>query len=194
MSDFVEECRREWRRLQVPEPVANEMAADLAADLREAEAEGASAEEVLGNGAFDPRSFAASWAIERGLVQPARRSRLSRRPLLIAIGVAALLIVGATLAALTVFATATHVASRQQVTAQRVTVQTPTTTLAMAIVPNVIGLRESQAITQLKRVGLSVRVVYRKARSSARNIVSSETPPPGTTVARGATLTLVVTR
>ena len=48
MNEFVEECRREWRRLGVPDPVANEMAADLAADLEEAEAEGCSAEEVLG--------------------------------------------------------------------------------------------------------------------------------------------------
>ena len=62
------------------------MAADLAADLEEAEAEGASAEDVLGSGAFDPRSFAASWAAERGVVPPPpgqgaspspRRSRMS---------------------------------------------------------------------------------------------------------------------
>jgi len=63
--EFVEECRQEWKRLRVPDPVANEMAADLEADLKEAEAEGASAEEVLGSGAFDPRSFAASWAAAR---------------------------------------------------------------------------------------------------------------------------------
>ncbi len=69
MSEFVEECRREWKRLHVPDPIANEMAADLEADLNEAEAEGVSPEEVLGSGAFDPRSFAASWAAERGVVQ-----------------------------------------------------------------------------------------------------------------------------
>jgi hypothetical protein len=40
VSEFVDECRREWRRLGVPDPVANEMAADLTADLEEAEAEG----------------------------------------------------------------------------------------------------------------------------------------------------------
>lgn len=70
MNEFVEECRREWRRLRVPDSVANEMAADLQADLDEAEAEGASAESVLGRGAFDPRSFAASWAVERGVIGP----------------------------------------------------------------------------------------------------------------------------
>ena len=70
MNEFVEECRREWKRLRVPDPIANEMAADLEADLSEAEAEGASPEEVLGSGAFDPRSFAASWAAARGVAEP----------------------------------------------------------------------------------------------------------------------------
>jgi hypothetical protein len=68
VNEFVDECRREWKRLGVPDPVANEMAADLAADLEEAEAEGASPEDVLGSGAFDPRSFASAWAVERGLI------------------------------------------------------------------------------------------------------------------------------
>ena len=43
MNEFVEECRREWRRLGVPDPIANEMAADLTADIEEAESEGGSA-------------------------------------------------------------------------------------------------------------------------------------------------------
>lgn len=68
MSDFVDECRQEWKRLGVPDAVANEMATDLTADLQEADAEGVSAEEVLGTAVFDPRSFAASWATERGVV------------------------------------------------------------------------------------------------------------------------------
>ena len=55
MNEFVEECRREWRRLGVPDPIANEMAADLTADIEEAESEGGTAEDVVGNGAFDPR-------------------------------------------------------------------------------------------------------------------------------------------
>ena len=71
MNRFVEECRREWRRLRVPDAIANEMAADLAADLAEAEAEGASAEDVLGDAVFDPRGFALSWAEERGVVAAA---------------------------------------------------------------------------------------------------------------------------
>jgi hypothetical protein len=82
MSDFVQQCRREWKRLRVPDPDAEEMAADLAADLREAEAEGVSAEELLGSSVFDPRSFAASWAAERGIIPPPlQRETASRKPL-----------------------------------------------------------------------------------------------------------------
>ena len=87
MSEFVEECRREWRRLGVPDPVANEMAADLTADLEEAEAEGGSPEDVLGNSAFDPRRFAAAWAAARGVTSPPAPDRPSmwRPPMTIAL-------------------------------------------------------------------------------------------------------------
>jgi hypothetical protein len=53
------------------------MAADLAADLEEAEAEGATPEDVLGNSAFDPRRFAAAWAVARGVTGPPIASRRS---------------------------------------------------------------------------------------------------------------------
>ena len=105
MSPFVEECLREWRRLGVPEPVANEMAADLAADLAEAEAEGISAEEVLGSGAFDPRSFAASWASERGIVaapRPPVAAPLRRRRWLLPALVAAFALIAVIGLALTI--------------------------------------------------------------------------------------------
>jgi hypothetical protein len=78
MKEFVEECRREWKRLGVPDPIADEMAADLAADLDEAEAEGASAEDVLGSAALDPRSFAGAWAAERGVARDSRPRRFGR--------------------------------------------------------------------------------------------------------------------
>jgi hypothetical protein len=71
MIEFVEECRREWKRLGVPDPVSNEMAADLTADIEEAEAEGGSAEDVLGDSFFDPRRFAAAWAGARGVTPSA---------------------------------------------------------------------------------------------------------------------------
>jgi len=79
VNEFVDECRKEWRRLGVPDAIANEMAADLTADIEEAESEGGTAEDVLGNSAFDPRRFAGSWAVARGVtatpmpVPPARR-------------------------------------------------------------------------------------------------------------------------
>jgi hypothetical protein len=102
MSDFVAECRREWKRLRVPDPVADEMAGELAADLQEAEAEGASAEEVLGS-ASDPRSFATAWAAARGLIQrpqlPSGWGLLWRSGLTVAIGAlfALIAIIGAVL-------------------------------------------------------------------------------------------------
>lgn len=68
MSEFVEQCRVEWRRLGVADPLADEMAQDLTSDLDAAEAEGVSADEYLGASALDPQSFAASWASERGVV------------------------------------------------------------------------------------------------------------------------------
>ena len=48
MSRFVEDCRREWRRLGVPEVEANEMATDLEAVSLKLEPTG-QREEVLGN-------------------------------------------------------------------------------------------------------------------------------------------------
>jgi hypothetical protein len=97
VSKFVKECRREWKRLRVPDSVANEMAADLTADLDEAEAEGASIEDVLGSSAFDPRSFAASWAAERGVSQtPTAPAASSQRWLpLAALAAIAVALVGA---------------------------------------------------------------------------------------------------
>lgn len=72
MNAFVDECRREWRRLHVPDELADEMAAELEADLAEA----GSTEELLGAAAADPTLLAREWATERGLVRatPRRRS------------------------------------------------------------------------------------------------------------------------
>jgi len=101
MNDFVEQCRQEWRRRGVPDSLVEEMATELAADLSEAEAEGVSAEELLGRSASDPRSFAATWAAERGIVrkQPSQTTHRRRPVFLTAFtGAAAIaLIVAATL-------------------------------------------------------------------------------------------------
>jgi hypothetical protein len=98
VNEFVEECRREWRRLGVPDPIANEMAADLTADIEEAESEGGTAEDVVGNGAFDPRRFAGAWANARGVTAPPSISPPPRRWPVLAFG----LIGGAALLALVV--------------------------------------------------------------------------------------------
>jgi hypothetical protein len=103
VSEFVEECRREWRRLGVPDPIAAEMAAELAADLEEAASEGASVEDVLGSAALDSRSFAGSWATERGVVRPGSIERRPHAMLAAAVGiaVAAALMIGGSLTILT---------------------------------------------------------------------------------------------
>jgi hypothetical protein len=105
VSQFVEECRREWKRLRVPDAIANEMAADLEADLDEAAAEGASPEDVLGSAVFDPRAFAASWAVERGVVElrPVHAERPARRPFVLA-AIAASALVAVLGAVLTILA------------------------------------------------------------------------------------------
>jgi hypothetical protein len=115
MSDFVEQCRSEWKRLAVPDPLAEEMAADLASDLRDAEAEGVSAEEYLGSSVFDPRSFAASWAAERGVIPvPPSRGNARRRPLILVAftALAAIALVVTALLLLTGKPTVSVVASR----------------------------------------------------------------------------------
>jgi hypothetical protein len=110
VNEFVEECRREWRRLRVPDPIANEMAADLAADLKEAESEGVSPKEVLGSGSTDPRSFAASWAAERGFGRRTRRG-ISAVTSFILAAIAALAAIAVTGAALAIFASPSGSAS-----------------------------------------------------------------------------------
>ena len=81
MSEFVEQCRAEWRRLGVADPIAEEMAADLTSDLDDAQAEGVSAADYLGSSASDPRLFAADWAAERGIIPaPPSRSATRRKP------------------------------------------------------------------------------------------------------------------
>jgi hypothetical protein len=112
---FVSECRQEWTRLSVRDGVANEMAAELAADLEEAAAEGAGAEEVLGQAAFDPRAFAAAWATERGVTRPhhTRARPLLRPPMLVTVVALLVGLAGAGLAMLSYQSGATAAGSHQ---------------------------------------------------------------------------------
>lgn len=70
MNQFIEECRREWRRLRVPRSIADDMAAELQSDLAEAVADGVAPEDVVGG---DARAFARTWAAERGAARTRRR-------------------------------------------------------------------------------------------------------------------------
>jgi hypothetical protein len=98
VTQFVDECRREWKRLGVPDAVADEMAAELTADLAEAAAEGAPVEDVLGRTASDPRGLAAAWAAARGAIGGRAKSRDRLRGTAAAIAALALVaIVGAVL-------------------------------------------------------------------------------------------------
>lgn len=76
MNEFIDECRREWKRLGVPDEYANEMAADLELDLHEAQADGLTTVEVFGPAALDPRSFADDWASAQGVIPSASRNNV----------------------------------------------------------------------------------------------------------------------
>jgi hypothetical protein len=97
VNEFVEKCRREWKRLGVPTTMADEMAAELAADLEDARAEGVSPADILGQGASDPRAFASAWAAERPVGDSRRLG--GHRALLLGLlaALAALAIAGAVL-------------------------------------------------------------------------------------------------
>ena len=81
---------------QIPSPTR--WPPTLTADLEEAQAEGGSPEDVLGNSAFDPRRFAAAWAVAQGVTgpPPSERPSFLRRPLAVALAVViGVLVVGA---------------------------------------------------------------------------------------------------
>jgi hypothetical protein len=101
---FVDECRREWKRLGVPDAVANEMASELAADLAEAEAEGASPEDVLGYAVFDAPAFAAQWAEERGVAAPVHEPPPRRRSGIVPLAVGLVISLAVIAAGIAIFA------------------------------------------------------------------------------------------
>jgi hypothetical protein len=175
VSEFVEECRREWRRLHVPDLVANEMAADLAADLRDAEVEGASREDLLGDAALDAHAFARSWAQERGLVTPAASQRRRLR-LALSLVVAAIIIGGGTAAGL-LFTRAPSQAQMPQV-----------------VVPHVVGVNIAKATAAAESAGLIPEIRYRTRRRGRFGFVAFQTPSPDTKVQQGTALFLVVNR
>jgi len=160
MSTFVEECRAEWKRLGVPDLAAEEMAAELEADLAEAESDGVAAHELLGES--DPHVFAAAWARERGLFTdpPPKQSRKR-----LWIGLAACLVV--VLVALPTFAWL-------RVSNER------TASANVVDVPSLVGQRACDAVRIGHLAGLAMLHTVYKGRCSAR--VVYQRPAAGTYV------------
>jgi hypothetical protein len=168
---YVAECRQEWKRLGVPDGLAEEMAAELESDLAEAEADGVSAAELLGES--DPRRFAANWARERGLVSEPPPQKRRRRVWPWVVLALFLLVILPTWLALQTFGSgsvSTH-HSHPLVVA-------PPARLA---VPNVVGLEACKASRILLAGGFNVLHVPRN-RCHAR--VVGQKPAAGTIVQR----------
>jgi hypothetical protein len=163
MTAYVEECRQEWRRLGVPDLLADEMAAELEADLAEAEADGVSAAEMLGES--DPRRFAATWATERGLVpDSAPRNRRRRRWVWIAVGLALAFVF---MAVLGLFA-AVGVSKDVHVSPPR-----PQTFHSVTL-PSFGGMKICKAVRKASRAGYTVRVGGHPHGYSCKAVVHAE--------------------
>jgi PASTA domain len=190
MTAFVGECRREWKRLGVPDLIAEEMAAELESDLAEAQADGVSEVEILGES--DPRRFAASWASERGLVS--ERSEIQRRkvwPWVVA--VVAVLFVGVPLAGVLLATISFGSGNSSPQRGQPVTVLSPTGRPRRIAVPNLVGERRRAAVANARASGLrpAVRVTSLPGPSG---VVVRQRPRPGPRVDRGSAIRLVVGR
>ncbi|HEY3551846.1 MAG TPA: PASTA domain-containing protein [Gaiellaceae bacterium] len=166
MTAFVKECRQEWKRLGVPDLLADEMAADLEADLAEAEAEGVSTAEIVGES--DPRRFAATWASERGLV-PEQRPQKRRRRVWPWVVVFVFIVLFLSWLALQAVGTshARNSPPAQVPPARRATV------------PNLVGKRACRAEKIALAAGLIVRGL---PRSRCHSLVVAQTPAAGTRI------------
>ena len=168
MTAFVEECRREWKQLGVPDLLADEMAAELEADLAEAEADGIAAAEFLGES--DPRRFAATWATERGLVRKPSAQK-SRKRLWIAVAACVVLVCVAlsTLALVQVGNEPAHAANPVKV-------------------PRLVGLKACDAVRVGHLAGLAMLHTVYRSRCDAR--VVYQRPAAGTYVPLHAPTTI----
>jgi hypothetical protein len=176
VTEFVDECRREWRRLRVPDAVANEMAADLAADLNEAEVEGVSPEEVLGSGAFDPRAFAASWAAERGLIGLSPRTpfgTLPSRPRWSPVSLGVVAGLGAMFAVVVLVVGLVGIGSVSQAHSSAPIM------LATTRVPDLLGLDLASATSAARVAGLAPQITYRSGTRAESGVVVDQVPQPG---------------
>lgn len=170
MSAFTDECRREWKRLGVPDSLAEEMASELEADLDEAAAEGVAPSEILGES--DSRRFATDWAAARGLVPDQARPPRRRTWWIVAAAAVVVLLIGG----LTTLALVTTGTQRANVTS--------------VAVPRVIGLKESGASALLRATGLRPEIaIVPRGRAG---LVVTQNPAAGTHAVRGSVVRLRV--
>ncbi|HMK69013.1 MAG TPA: hypothetical protein VK433_10720 [Stellaceae bacterium] len=168
MTAYVEECRQEWKRLGVPDLLAEEMAIELESDLAEARADGVSAAELLGES--DPRRFAAAWARERGLVAEPQPPKKKRRIWIWVVAVLAFFVLMLMWLAL------------QTVGASTVSVSPPTqpTPVRSVVIPNFVGMKACHA----RRIAVESLLRIRPfPRSRCDAIVVAQRPPPHTLIA-----------
>jgi hypothetical protein len=149
----------------VPDSLAEEMATELEADLAEAQADGVSAGEMLGES--DPRRFAATWARERGLVSEPPPKK-SRKGLWIGVAVGLLLI----LIALPALALITVSSSSIS------TVKSPEPVRSL-VIQSFVGMKACQAERAANELGLTVRTV---PRSRCNAVVVGQRPLQGTLI------------
>lgn len=181
MTAFVEECRQEWKRLGVPDSMAEEMATELEADLAEAEADGVSATEMTGES--DPRRFAAAWARERGLVtEPEPKKSRKRRWIWVAVG----LLLAFVFAAVFGLFAAASVSTQSNVGAPSPSI------VRSVVIPNFVGLKACHAKRIARESGLKVR---RFSPGRCHAVVIAQRPLRGTLIEwpRGAH-TIVILR
>ena len=174
MNAYVEECRREWKRLGVPDSLAEEMATELETDLAEAQADGVSAAEMLGES--DPRRFAATWARERGLVAEPQPVKKQRRIWIWVVAVLAFFVLMLIWLAL------------QTLGASTVSVSPPVQPKPVRsfVMPNFIGMKACHALRIA--MGSSIPVQPFPQRHRCQAVVVAQRPAPHTLVTwpRGA--------
>ena len=134
MSTFVEECRREWKRLGVPDSIADEMATDLETDLEEAQADGVSPAEMLGES--DPRRFAATWAQRARTRLRANAEEKRRRWIWVAVGLALVFVLVAVLAG----------SCGRGVSTQTHASPPSPQTVGSVVIPDFVGMKAPQAV------------------------------------------------
>ena len=185
MTAYVEECRQEWKRLGVPDLLAEEMATELESDLAEAEADGVSATEILGES--DPRRFAATWASERGLVaEPPSQKKSRKRFWIILVVVLALGFLLGVLALVFLATTTVSTSGRPPV---HVTSPVPTQSVR---VPKFVGMRAPRAAALARASRLDPMVITVAGKPSG--VVIAQAPSPGARIRRGSSVLLRVGR